>query len=431
VATPSLEGLARGLLFLFAVALPLMQPPLLLFGLTAAPVDALFAPLAFLSALLLLRRQIAPIRDPAFLFIAAYFGALLVSAFGSSEPLRSAAKLGTQLYLLALPLLVCLLVQGEQCLRRFVKWWLAGTAFVVAVALASLVLFVADRSSPLLSLTLFHFGTLPPGDYPRLRLTFLNANMACNYLSVSLLLLLGARQARWIRGWPFLLLGLGILLAAATTISPGLGGIALALGLWAYLRLRDQQPFLALLALSGGLLAALLFLAALAFTPILHPTAPFLLHLPWIDLTLAPSGRMMVWMEALRTVAANPLTGRGIGLEAVEVAYLDPSGGRQRLTDAHNIFLSVAAQAGLLGLASLLALLVHLGGRARPFTLAEDPAAAIRLAAGLGLLSGFVYQGLGGSFEDARHLWLLVGLLLAASRSDNETGSGVTAGARS
>jgi hypothetical protein len=35
---------------------------------------------------------------------------------------------------------------------------------------------------------------------------------------------------------------------------------------------------------------------------------------------------------------------------------------------------------------------------------------------GLTWLNAFVYQGLTGSYEDARHLWLLLGLLIAAER---------------
>jgi len=33
---------------------------------------------------------------------------------------------------------------------------------------------------------------------------------------------------------------------------------------------------------------------------------------------------------------------------------------------------------------------------------------------GLAFCSAFVYQGLTGSFEDARHLWVLIGLVPAA-----------------
>jgi hypothetical protein len=32
----------------------------------------------------------------------------------------------------------------------------------------------------------------------------------------------------------------------------------------------------------------------------------------------------------------------------------------------------------------------------------------------IGFISSFVLQGLVGSFEDARHLWVLLGLILAA-----------------
>jgi len=34
----------------------------------------------------------------------------------------------------------------------------------------------------------------------------------------------------------------------------------------------------------------------------------------------------------------------------------------------------------------------------------------------LAFLVAFAYEGLGGSFEDARHLWVLFGLFLASGR---------------
>jgi O-antigen ligase len=85
--------------------------------------------------------------------------------------------------------------------------------------------------------------------------------------------------------------------------------------------------------------AALLFVAAMAVTPILHPTAPFLITVPGTDLTLAPAGRLLTWLDALRNFAANPLLGRGIGVGAVDVHFSDPSGNWQSLTDAHNTYL--------------------------------------------------------------------------------------------
>jgi hypothetical protein len=158
-------------------------------------------------------------------------------------------------------------------------------------------LFAVAPDRPLLDLTRYHFGTLPPGDYPRRRLTFLNANLASNYLTVSLALAFAARRNRWLGPTPFALLIGGILLAAALTISPGLAGIALMLGLWWWLASRDR----ALLVLDGTAVAGLARVAALALTPILHPTAPYLIHPPLLDLTLAPSGRLMTWTSALAT----------------------------------------------------------------------------------------------------------------------------------
>ncbi|HVM21955.1 MAG TPA: O-antigen ligase family protein, partial [Sphingomicrobium sp.] len=285
-----------------------------------------------------------------------------------------------------------------------------------AVGLASLALFALDRGHALLDFSRFHFGTLPAGDYPRLRLTFLNANLACNYLTVSLMLLFAARQADWV-GAPIFHLLLGpLLITAAATISPGLGGVALAIGLWSWLLLRERRSAAARLLLAAGTITALAFVLAMAVTPLLHPTAPFLIQVPLIDSTLAPSGRLMIWIDAARNFAAEPFLGRGIGADSVAVRYLDPSGNLQHLSDAHNVFLSIAVQSGIVGLAALLALIGHVLWRTLPLRLPATPAGLVRLAAGLGLLNGLVYQGLGGSFEDSRHLWFALGLLLASSR---------------
>ncbi|MDP8993847.1 MAG: O-antigen ligase family protein [Pseudomonadota bacterium] len=406
------------LLGLFALSLPLANPSVPLLGYRVIAADFLFVALAAAWAATLAAGRTRFIWDRSYLLIAAYFAAVAASAVASEAPRTSAAKMLTQLYLVALPVLAINLVRDTAGLKALLRWWLAGTAIVALVAAASLLLFLAAPESPLLAYSRFHLGTLPPGDYPRLRMTFANANMACNYLSVSLAMLLAARRLGWLGRSSFLWLVAGVLLAAAFTISPGLGGIALVIGLWLWLTLRQRA--LARLALAAGAGAALLFLLAAAVTPYLHPTAPFLIELPLVEATIAPSGRLMLWIDAVRAFAADPLLGRGIGVYPVLVQYLSPSGHLQTLADAHNSFLNIAAQAGIVGLAALLALTVHVMRRAGPLRLAPDGANALRLALGLGFLSAFVYQGLTGSFEDARHLWLLVGLIAAADRIERD-----------
>lgn len=406
----------RLLLLLFIFCLPVMQPAVPLLGFAAVPADFLFVLLAAVFATFLALRQISIAIDRGYVFIAAYLLAMLASASWEDVPLASAYKLLTQLYLLSLPLLVCCLVRDEQSLRSAILWWIGGAALVACVAVVSLALFAFDPQHALLSYIKYHFGTLPPGDYPRLQLTFLNANLACNYLTVSMALLLAARKNGWVSKWPFALLMGGILLAATVTLSPGLGGIALALGIWPWLLLRNQHPGVARLFLTAGVSAASLAIVAMSVTPIIHSTAPFVIRVPMLDVALAPSGRLLVWVDAIRNFAADPFLGRGIGADAALVRYLDPSGNIQELTDAHNMFLNVAVQCGIVGLAALVCLLAHAIRRTLPLRLPQSPAGVIRLGAGLGLLNGLVYQGLGGSFEDARHLWLVFGLLLASDR---------------
>ena len=412
------EAPAQAFLFLFSFSLAFMRPPIELLGFISVPSDFVFLGMVSVWALLLALQRSRLVWDPAYCFIGAYLLAMVASAAAADVPSSSAAKLLTQVYLLSLPIIVCSLVRDEEMLRRAILWWLAGAAVVSFAGLASLLAFAVDRDNPILDYTRFGFGTLPPGNYPRLSLTFLNANMACNYLTVSLMLLLAARRQGWIGKLHFLLLLGGILTAALSTISPGLGGIALAVGLWMWM-LKGRRGSTARLFLVGGTVTAALFVGAMAVTPILHPTAPFLIHVPALDVVLAPAGRLMIWMDAGANVFENPLLGRGIGSDAVLVRYQNPSGHLEQLTDAHNNFLNIAVQCGLVGLAALVALIGHMVRRTVPLRLPDNDAGVFRVAVGIGLLNGLVYQGLGGSFEDARHLWFAFGLLLASGRIES------------
>lgn len=61
----------------------------------------------------------------------------------------------------------------------------------------------------------------------------------------------------------------------------------------------------------------------------------------------------MTWSSAFQTFLDNPINGRGIGLDAGNVNYLSPEGA-QSLGDAHELWLSVAAQQGAIGLMAIL-----------------------------------------------------------------------------
>ena len=401
----------------YVFLLAFMQPALPLFGLEAVAADLAWLPLAPLAALTLITGGARMRWHEGYWPLALYLFAMGLSAAFSGDPERSAVKLATQLYLLSLPVIVLILVETETDLRRLFVAWFAASAAVAAIAAAAAAAFYLDPDNRLLAFARNDYGTLPPGDYPRLRVTFLYAAMLCNYLTVSLAMLLAARRLGWISGTPFGLLLGGILFAAALSLTPGLGGIFLAAGLWTWLLFMRSRSRLARLALTAAVAAASLFVLAMALTPFLHRTAPFLIAVPGTDLTLAPAVRLMAWLDAASNFAADPWLGRGLGAEAVNVRIVLPSGELAGVTDAHNTFLNVAVQCGVAGLIALVVLFIWVWRRTRPFRLAgTGVAGTLRLALGFAFLNAFFYQGLGGSFEDARHLWLLFGLFLAALR---------------
>jgi O-antigen ligase len=393
------------LLLALVVALPLMKPAI---GYPMVLPDLVFVLLAAAIALEAAAGRLAIGWDAAFTVLALYLLGLAPSMLASPDISRTALKLTSTAYLAGLAAAVIILVRDEAMLRRALLCWLGVTAMLIILAIGSLASFLIAPNAPLYAYSSFHFGTLPPGHYPRLALTFFNANMACNYLTVSIGLLFVAWGQQWIGPKPSVLLLGGILVAAAATLSPGLGGVALALGTGAWL-LRGSR-----LALVIGGTVAVVFLLLSAFTPIIHPTATYLIRVPGTALVLAPSGRLLIWTEALAEFLRHPLVGHGYGIDAVSVRYVDPSGNVQRLTDAHSIILSIAAQAGLIGLAGLTLLTGY--ALRMTFSRQQGASAAARLGIGCTFLNAFLYQGLTGAFEDTRHLWVLFGLMVAAAR---------------
>jgi len=395
------------LLLLLILAIPIMKP--------AVSGEIIAADLLFVALVLaLLVEVLAGLRRvrwiPGYGALLAYFACLVPSLFATADLGTSAFKLATELYLVVLAAIGGWLIDSEAKFRRAVFAWLAATAIVAVNGTLSLLAFATGRATWLLSYSISSFGSLPPGPYVRLSLTFFNANMACNYLTASLAMALLARWLGYIGRAPYRLLLAGIAVASLSTLSPGLGGIALLAGLWLWSVQRHPRPRLAKTAVTIGVLIAGLFVVALAFTPVAHSTAPFSVHLPFGP-TIYPSGRFLIWKAALAQFLSHPIVGVGIGIDPVHVRFAAPMG-MQTLTDAHNVFLSIGAQCGVIGLIGLGAVLLFATG------LMRRGGSEVTLLLGAAFLDVLAYQGLGGSFEDSRHIWLLLGFLIAASRID-------------
>ena len=400
-------GLAKTSFLLFAFSLFWMKDPLIIGGLPAIPADLIFLVAAVLMSFAWLSGEARPRWSAGFVPLVLYFAALAISAIFAADSRTSAFKLVTQAYLMALPVLVYNLVETWDDLRRLLLAYVAGAAIVALIGVVTLILFPFFGYHSFLAWPLHHFGTLPPGPYPRLEVTFEYPAMMANYLALALMLVILAERCGWIGRPTVWLLGGGMLLTALFALTPGFGGLLLMLGVWFWSRKRGSIS--GRLFLSAGLAAGLLGVVVAAVTPILHRTAPFLIQVPGLPVPLAPAVRLLAWMDAARTFLAHPLVGIGIGGEPVSVPYVNPSGEFTIVTDAHNMPLSIAAQAGVVGIMGMTAIIAF---AAREMMRGREMVFGLSLA----FLSGLVVEGLVGSFEDARHLWLAYGLILVARK---------------
>jgi O-antigen ligase len=275
-----------------------------------------------------------------------------------------------------------------------------GTAVTVAGAFAGVLLFYAGLHDPAVNIALSHYGTLPTGNYPRIKSLFANANMMCNYLNVSLGLALIADRLGWLSPTKARLLLSGTWMAALSTLSPGLGGLFLIRGSWA--SLFASSRITAKLMLAGGVLVAVLGLIVTLVSP---------------STLTDPSQRTFIWRSTLTAIGDRPLLGRGAGLETVRVEEPTSSGLLVYGKDPHNIWLSVATQSGLIGLIAFACLVLYVCKRVFPLRAAPTEVSVVRTGLGLALLGALLYQGLSGSFEDARHIWVLMGLIVCVDEA--------------
>ncbi len=412
-------------LFLILIGvLPVMWPlSVKLYGLDVLAADLIFvvSALAWLAALI---RGVVKLRRSWFyLLLALYLGAMICSTIASADPRRSMIKMVGEFYLLCLAVLTFNQVSSLSLLRITTRVWLWGTALTVVAAVLGVLFFYAGARSPEVNPTLFDYGNWPTGNYPRTRGLFLNGNMLCNYLGVSLMLILTGRLLGWVRGTWYWLLCAGLAITAIFTLSPGLGGLSLSLGLWLWLRFRrgQSQAFGRIFLIGGCVLAAAAFIA-ITFKPFSYRQGGF--GVPLLERQVVPSSRALAWATALETFRQNPILGKGVGMEVAAARQVKPSGHRELLTDAHNSWLSVAAQEGIIGLLAFGGLIFFLFKRLLPLSLDANLHTLIRTGLCLAFVDAFLYQSLSGSFEDTRHLWVLFGMMAAAGEGLLGSGHG-------
>jgi O-antigen ligase len=373
------------------------------------PVALVAAGVAYLGRSSELRRELARVNRPLLLWMA------LLTAWTSLSLLwaRSPGAAFSELWKAGLALLVTIVVACVVREERHLLW-LVG-ALAGGAVLSALIGLVGGE-------TIREYAA---GNFPTTRLAggAGDANQLASSLVPAIALLLALSAAVRHRGVKVLALA-GIVVAGiglGATQSRG-GLIALAI-----------MAVLALLFAPGARLRALGVIAASATTLLVYFTLnPEALERVG-NVDDEGTGRSDLWRVGWRMVGDHPL---GVGLDnfrQVSADYALSPGGIERINQivdqpivAHNTFLQVLAELGLVGLVLYLGVIVAsaLASRRawRHFSAAGRPQMALLAQLSVVALLGFMASSLFVTFTFSYRLWALIGLgpalLTVALRSD-------------
>lgn len=406
--------IVRWMFLTYIVSIPLVQPlNLYLFGLQLQPADLIFAVTIATAAIGVFFRKFPLAWNRQYIFFGLYAAAFCLSALFAADRLHSLAKLVGVFYLVAVAVMAANLAVDRPYLKRMIIGIVVGTALTSAASLAGVALFYAGFGSVDTNFLLSHLGSLPSGNYPRVQALFANANMMCNFLNVGLIAIFIARRLKWLSPAWSAVLTAGTWIAVMLTLSPGIGGVILSSGLWYFFDNRTASQRRRSMALAGSVLAAVFFLFA-SVVSLDTPNTDLDLDIPVLRVRIEPSVRVLVWRDAISNFSRSPIVGNGAGTNAARVIYTTLSGKSQILLDAHNMWLNVGAQTGLIGVLMLVLLTISTWRLCDVDASDSDENVVLK-----GLLCMFVgaylYQGITGSFEDARHIWLVLGLIAAVA----------------
>ncbi len=344
-----------------------------------------------------------------YLFLAGYAIAVTLSTISSVNPSQSAAKLLGKFYLILIAFLTFNILSSADIFKKVLKAWIFGTGLSLFCSLAGIVLFYAGLKNPKQNLVVHPiFGSLPVGDYPRIEGFFDYPSMFCNFLGLSWMLVILMVSVGWLKHNKFRLFAFAFWIVLFFTLTPGIGGVLLSTSCFLQKRFENSKNrFLSRLILFAGVSAAVVSLFVASIT--LFAYSPDGSKIPLTDGNFSPSHRAEAWKTGFQTFLQNPILGRGIGMPVAESRFTDPSGRNQLLTDAHNTYISVLGETGLVGFITFFAIVWFVVFKLKRQPSENEFYKTAKFCLLLAFADMFFYQSLTGSYEDARHLWILFG----------------------
>lgn len=397
------------LFVLFVFTLP-FATPFNIFGVSVQLSDLVFLAAAFGWVISFITKR-QPFRFNWFyLLLAAYAVAITLSTTTSVDPSKSSVKLAGKFLLLGIAFLTSNIVTSAGVLKRMLQAWLLGAGVVLFCSLLGIILFYAGLQDASQNIVVHRgYGSLPPGNYPRLEGLFSYPAILCNFLAVTWMFSLALWSIGSLRTRGFWLFAAALFIVDAFALTPGLGGIFLVTGYFLQEKLKaGSKQIFGRLAFVSGLLIAAAFLFVTSVTLFSNDTSG-----TRIAQSIEPSARVHAWQTSFGTFSDNPVLGRGVGMPIANAEFTDPSGSTRFLTDAHNTYLSVLGETGLLGFLTFMSIICFVTMTLFRWQPESESYKTIKLCLLLAMLDAFFYQSLTGSYEDTRHLWILFGLAAA------------------
>jgi hypothetical protein len=312
--------------------------------------------------------------------------------FSSPHEAASASKLLGIAELCALAIVTADLASEAAVMRRVAQVLAFTSLLVAATAVFGLMLFYAGEETRLIGI----YGELTPSPfYARVQAGFYNPNLLASFC-IFAAAAIGHRDAElpvWLRraAWAALAIVVGL------TFSRGIIGFALA----AVVRHAATRPRRILAAACATIAVGGMVLLT-AWKLSIDPTRPTEAYLN----RSTSSSRYQAVTTSLESIVSKPVFGSGPGTHP---ARYDDSP-----FDAHMTYVGIAATLGLPALAFFTSL-VYIAwiSRRHPTELSL-----------WGGMAGLAVDGLGQDVESFRHLWLLIGLVLADASSSRARKAG-------
>jgi O-antigen ligase/tetratricopeptide (TPR) repeat protein len=322
---------------------------------------------------ILLGAQPRPARTPLDLPLLALLLLVLVSSFFSIDRHSSLMALVRLLHYLVLYWIVANAIRGRDQVRRVAG---AIVAVVGFLAFFGLIKYLGEMAPPWWDYD---------GPSKGLTATFANRNHLAGYMEMALSLTIGLVIAAR-RAWLKVLLGFLVLaLCVALTLSLSRGGwisASVALGCMVCLYVMGRKGHYRRWIIGVVAVATVVVLTVLASTPVIDR----LETLTHGEDRGTREGRPAVWAKTVDLIKDHPLLGTGPGTFAVAFTPYRPAGINSHYYYAHNDYLHVISETGLLTAGIILWLMVALFGTATK----KIKAARSRLTLGITLC------GLGG-----------------------------------